>query len=104
MLITSDPFSKKQVRFRHTNGSDEYAIEAKQDVTDIVERNKHLYNSFRGGWESHGEWGDHYARIPAVVWGELMKQGIAQDEKRLRRWLDENHNQLFRTRPGSLSK
>jgi hypothetical protein len=102
MLITSDPISKKQVRM-HTDGAG-YAVESKQDITDIVARNKHLYNTFRGAWESHGEWGDMVASIPANVWGELMTKGIAYDEKRLRKWLDDRDQLVFRTRPGSLSK
>ncbi|HXI58298.1 MAG TPA: hypothetical protein VN903_21070 [Polyangia bacterium] len=39
----------------------------------------------------------HVARIPVVIWRQLQKLGIAQDEKRLNAWLNERDNSVFRT-------
>jgi hypothetical protein len=119
-LISSDPITKTTRSFhKGQRDGEEYYIYNEQDVTHIIEKNKHLYNqdvthiieknkhlynSYRGAWEAHGEWGDRYAEIPSTVWGDLLRRGIAQDEKRLRKWLDDRDNLLFRCRPGSLSK
>jgi hypothetical protein len=104
-LVSSDPITKTTRSFhKGQRDGEEYYIYNEQDVTHIIEKNKHLYNSYRGAWEAHGEWGDRYAEIPSTVWGDLLRRGIAQDEKRLRKWLDDRDNLLFRCRPGSLSK
>lgn len=38
----------------------------------------------------------HVARIPAVIWQNLMRLGIAKDEKALNAWLNERDNRVFR--------
>lgn len=104
--ISSDPVKKVTKTFhagQDTDGS-EFWVEGKQDITEIAELNKFEYNTYRKATDRHGEWGDHYARIPAIVWGDLLRRGIAQDEKALRKWLDQPENQVFRRRPGNLSK
>lgn len=86
-----------------TSSGDEYIIESKQDVTDIVERNK-ARMALIDEHARHGEWAQ-YAEIPVSVWYDyLVPQGIANDEKRLRKWLDDRDNWMFRTRPGKLSR
>lgn len=78
-------------------------IEAKQDVSPIIERNK-ARMAATDERTRHSEW-EQYAEIPTEVWyGHLVPSGIANDEKRLRKWLDNRDNLLFRTRPGRLSK
>lgn len=44
----------------------------------------------------------HVARVPLVVLEELRKNGILDDGKALRRWLNDRDNQVFRTKPGRL--
>ena len=39
----------------------------------------------------------HVARIPIVIWRQLQRLGIAQDEKRLNAWLNDRDNAVFRT-------
>ena len=104
-MISSDPVTKKAKEFhKGQDEGSEYWIEEKQDVGEIIDMNKAEYASYRKATDAHAEFGDHYARIPAVIWGDLIRKGIAQDEKRLRKWLDDRDNLLFRRRPGSLSK
>ena len=104
-MISHDPVTKTTKTFhKGQRDGEEFYISTEQDVTDIIEKSKHRYNSFRGAWEKHGEWGDKYAEIPASVWGDLIKSGIANDEKRLRKWLDDRDQLAFRQRPGRLSK
>jgi hypothetical protein len=42
------------------------------------------------------------ASIPLSVYYELKRQGIADDPKALRKWLNQSENQAFRTREGTL--
>jgi len=104
-IISADPVVKKAKRFhKGQDEGSEYYIEEVQDVEDIIELNKAEYASYRKATDAHAEMGDHYARIPAVVWGDLLRKGIARDNKRLLKWLDDRDNLLFRRRPGRLSK
>ena len=101
-MLSADPITKTRKVFHRDSSGDEYHIETQQDVTAIIERNKHLYNTFRSAREKHGEWGDKYAEIPLSVWGDLLRRGIANDEKALRKWLNDRDQEAFRTRPGRL--
>lgn len=103
MRLSSDPIRKKITNMHIDSGGDSYVIESKQDVTDIIERNK-ARMAATDERTRHGEW-EQYAEIPTEVWyGHLVPSGIADNEKRLRKWLDDRDNLLFRTRPGRLSK
>lgn len=103
-VLSSDPVTKQAKVMHYSDHDDTYVIAEHQNADAILEANLAQRNSYRGKWEQHGEWGDHYARIPAVVYGDLLRKGIAKDEKRFRKWLDDRDNLPFRLRPGSLSK
>jgi hypothetical protein len=84
---------------------DQYVFERTQDITDIVEQNKALYNATdeRERW---GEW-TRYAQLPFAVIDDLNKQGIMRgfavaDEKKFRAWMNDPENRHFRTRPGKV--
>jgi hypothetical protein len=77
-------------------------FEERQDVTEIVEDNKHFMNA-TDERARYGEF-DRVASIPIGVFMELRKKGIVQDRKAFARWLDDPDNKVFRTRPGKLSK
>ena len=82
----------------HVTDKGEYVIEKIQDVTSIVEANKRQYN------EAPQKYGDmnKVASIPLSVYYELKRQGIADDPKAFRKWLNDSNNQAFRTRLGTL--
>ena len=103
-VLSMDPITKVTKVMHYANVDDSFVIESRQNADEVIERNKALYNTYRGAWEPHGEWGDRYAEIPTTVWGDLLRRGIAQCDKRLRRWLDDRDNQFFRCRPGRLSR
>lgn len=104
-MLSADPVEKKRAVFhKGQDTGSEFWVEKTQDVQAIVDLNQFEYNTYRKATDKHTDFGDHYARIPTVVWGDLIRRGIAGDEKRLRKWLDDNENQLFRRRPGSLSR
>jgi hypothetical protein len=39
----------------------------------------------------------HVARIPLVIWRQLQRLGITNDEKALNAWLNDRDNRVFRT-------
>ena len=87
--------------FHYDPATDTFVIKAVQDVGDIVETNKAVYNSFdeRANWK--GEW-HQVASMPLVVAQDLMQRGIFADTKELEKWLADPDNRFFRTRPGRL--
>jgi hypothetical protein len=90
----------------HSDGDGGIIIETRQDITAILEQNKKEYNSFdeRAKW-SDELLGNKIASIPMTVIDDLNKQGIMRgfhivDEKRMKAWLNERDNRVFRTRTG----
>lgn len=82
----------------HVTDKGEYVVEKVQDVTAIADFNRRQFN------ETPQKWGDvnKVASIPLSVYYELKRQGIADDPKALRKWLNNSDNQVFRTRAGKL--
>jgi hypothetical protein len=85
-------------RYWHVKQNGEYVIETVQDTTKIIEANKRSYNDVSGKFGEHAK----VASIPLSVYYELKKQGIADDPKALRKWLNQSENRAFRTREGTL--
>ena len=79
---------------------DEIIVATKTDVTDLIERNKAMMaqTDERAPW---AEW-THVAAIPAEVMEDLHRKGILRDNRAFNRWLNDNYNQAFRTRPGRI--
>lgn len=91
-------------QFYHYDASnDTFLIEDVQDIEGIVENNKRRFNEFTSGKD---RWGDefdertHVARIPMVVYQELLTSGAYRDRAYMKRWLNDPDNAVFRTRPG----
>ena len=80
------------------SADDHYIIETKEDVTDLVERNKARQNL---DW---GKWGEmaQVAEIPPALYWKLWNEGIARSNKDFKKWLNDPANRFFRTRLGSL--
>ena len=90
----------------HADGDGGIIIETRQDITAILEQNKQEYNSFdeKARW-SDNLLGNKIASIPMTVIDDLNKVGIMRgfhiiDEKRMKAWLNERDNRVFRTRTG----
>lgn len=90
---------------------DSITIESQQDVQDIIDLNKFEYNSIdeRARWTRRGKDGMDVpiARIPMVVYMELIRKGILDhkgtgDAKTFNAWLNDPDNRFFRTRPGHI--
>ena len=101
-VLASDPLAKIQTIF-HPHGDDKgtYTLEERQDVTELLESNKVAYNSVVER-ARHGTF-NRYASIPLNLFFEQWAKGMWRGSKlgqEERRWLNDNENRFFRTRPG----
>lgn len=99
-LFDDDPLTGTREIF-HGDEDGNVTIETQQDITDIVELNKALMND-------PVQWGEgaRVAQLPMSIYFDLKRKGIIDEDDpkgtRLRRWLNDRDNQVFRTRPGKL--
>lgn len=100
-LFDQDPITKTAKFFRYDHTDDSCSIETIQDVTPVVELTKAEFATMdeRAPWKKDMV---RVASIPLTEVGKLMAAGIWQDDKKLRRWLNDRDNNAFRTRPGAL--
>jgi hypothetical protein len=97
-LLDHDPETKTKTIF-HSDGQGGGTIETRSDVTDLLEVNKAKYNDV----DQRARWGEKTwvaASLPLHVYLDLKKQGIADDEKKFKAWLNDPENLYYRTRPG----
>lgn len=97
--LFGNPVAKIKRYFRgHHDGS--YTVRTEQDVTDLVEANKALFNLHDGVRFNDRDMGATVARIPLHIYFELERLGIAQDDDAFGRWLDDPDNKVWRIMPG----
>lgn len=87
----------------HFDNEGGVTLETKQDVTEIIEGNKQMFNQIT----SQDKWGDltKVARLPLTVIDDLNKKRVMRgfaviDETRFKAFLNDPDNRFFRTRPG----
>lgn len=97
-VLDHDPNTGISHVFHYDDMTNEAAITAEQDVSRYIEANKREFNDAP---DKHGEW-SKVASIPMVVYLDLKKQGILDDQVALKRWLNDPDNRFFRTRPGTV--
>jgi hypothetical protein len=97
-VMDFDPNTGIKHVFHYDNLTDEASITAEQDVDHIIEQNKQLINEAPDRW---GEW-TRVAQIPMVVYLDLQKKGILNDQAALKRWLNDPDNKFFRTKAGTI--
>jgi hypothetical protein len=85
-------------QYWHVKDNGEYVIETVQDVSGIAKANKRAYNETPNNYRDV----NRVASIPISVYYELKRQGIVDDPKALRKWLNDGDNRVFRTRAGTL--
>jgi len=93
-------------QFKKHNTDNGYVIETKQDVTDIIEKNKQEYNNSSTKW-GEDVFDNKIASIPLTVVDDLNKQGIMRgfhvlDQKKFFAWLNDPDNRFFRTKQGRI--
>ncbi len=89
--------TKKTFHYDQHDGS--FVIASRQDVTGIIELAKEERKVARG---FKGDGFHKVASIPNAIWWELMRNGIAMDDKRLKKWLRDPDNRAFRTHAGKI--
>lgn len=97
-VLDHDPVTGISHVFYYDNETDEATITAEQQLVPIIEENKQLYN------DAPTRFGDtaRVAQIPMVVYMDLQKRGILNDQVALKKWLNDPDNRFFRTRPGNV--
>ena len=85
-------------KFDYDADKDEAIIEKSQDITGIIEANKAEFNASPERWGEFTKVGS----IPMVVYYDLERRGILQDQKALAKWLNDPDNRAFRTRSGTI--
>jgi hypothetical protein len=102
--MAEDPLTGSQTIMYYDHDTDDITLEERQDVTAIVESNKRLLASAQSGWK-----GDMHlvASIPMSIYDKLQKEGIIGDrndpqQKKLKKWLADPDNQVFRVKGGNL--
>ena len=95
--------SAKKVSVAADDGEGGLIIRTSQDVTEIVEQNKAMYNA----GSVHDKWGDltKVASLPFTIIDTLNRKGIMRgfaviNEKEFRAFLNDPDNRFFRVRPG----
>jgi hypothetical protein len=86
-------------KFWHVTDKGEYVVETVQQMDAILDQNKREYNSSSERW---GEKLNKVATLPLSVYYQLKREGIADDPKRLAKWMNDPDNRAFRTRGGRL--
>lgn len=98
--IEYDPITKVDQTFEmHPDGS--FTIGDEQDIEPILQHNLDLRNLHdqRAPWTGDMH---HVASIPDVIMNDLIRSGMARDEKAMKKWLNDPANLPFRTRPGKV--
>ena len=102
-ILSHDPLTGV-TEIAHMPDADTFVVEARQDISQIIEQNKAMYAQT----DEKARWGDgwsHVAQVPLVVFQELNKKGICRgfhivDQKAMKAWLNDPDNRYFRVRPG----
>lgn len=82
--------------FHYDPETEGFVIQTQYDATALVEQNKALYN------EDEAKFGEltRVASIPLPIYWQLKQEGIIDDQKRFKAWLNDSSNRFFRTRGG----
>lgn len=94
----TDPLVGSREVFHYDESSDQAIIETVADVAPVIEEVDGVRQQDPGNWRGSGM--HRVASIPLVIWLELEREGIARDDKLLKRWLNDNANGKFRTKHG----
>lgn len=97
-ILDVDHDTGRQTIHHYDYATQQTTIEVVQDTQTITDINKELYKGddlavlSRGGKEMV-----RVASVPTLIWYELKKKGIIDDDKAYRRWLNDRDNRGFRT-------
>lgn len=86
------------VEYMHyDHATDAFTIERKYDKEPVLEFNHEQQKVAPSNWR-----GDMHkvASIPLTLYFDLREKGIIQDPERMKRWLNDPDNRMFRTKLG----
>lgn len=102
-VLMSDPIAKIQTIFHPTDENGEkFVLEERQDVTELIDQNKRLYNSIDERARYKGTF-NRVASIPLNVMLDCYRKGMFRSNKLSKEdkaFLNDPDNRFFRTRPG----
>lgn len=98
-ILSENPDTGLTTFFHDDDAEGTITIENRVDVQDIIEANKDVANLKSDGWKGEMH---QVASIPLVVYNDLKKKGIVDDERAFKRWLNDPDNRFFRTKAGVL--
>lgn len=100
-ILKEDPETDTVVVHHYDPVTKRVTIETRQEVGALRDANTRAYNlhSDYGPSRWKGDW-HRVASIPTSIYFDLVKRGIADDPRAMKRWLNDNENQVFRTKPG----
>jgi hypothetical protein len=95
-LLGIDPVTGSTQFVDYDEATDTFRVVDEIEAQPLIDLNRKFYN------DTAARWGDGatVARLPMVLWTKLRAEGILDDPKALRRWLNDSDNQGFRTRRG----
>lgn len=99
-FFDADPLTGSHTLYHYDHADDTFSFEEVLDAQNIVDTNRALHNDATDrGWK-----GDIHlvASLPLPIWFKLKKEGILDDQRAFRRWLNDSSNAAFRTRPGKV--
>lgn len=93
-VLEYTPVSRETIYYNE----DEVVVASETDVKDLVETAKANYAQT----DERAPWRDmtHVAWIPPEIMDEWFRTGAYRDQAFIRKWVNDNANQCFRTRPG----
>ena len=99
-LFSIDERTKTKKTFHYDDDDGSFVIATKQDIQPVLEVAREERNESRG---FKGDGFHKVASIPNVIWWDLVARGIAHDDKKLLKWLEEQDNKVFKTHEGRLA-
>lgn len=99
-VLGGDLLAKRKILW-HEEPDGRIVVETQQDYEDILvenQENRKDRSGFKGKQPLH-----HVAQIPLTVYEQLMRDGVVEDGRDLRKWLETEEGKIWKTHPGRLA-
>lgn len=99
-VLHQDPLLGITEIFHGSDDGNQFTIETIQDVEPLLDLNKAKLNEV----SNSDKWGDGklVASIPMVIYDQWLREGIMDDQQKLKQKLNDPDNRFMRTWPGHL--
>jgi hypothetical protein len=99
-FLDFNPELRTRKDFHADADGENFVLETTQDVEMILESNRSSRAVYGERQRHDSEVLNRYASIPLTIYMDLLKQGITEDEQRMKAWLNDPANAHWRTRYG----